>query len=51
MQAEGSDKIEGMLMEYIENARVLGRVDSFSSDEYHKWADQIRGAVEHVHEK
>ena len=51
VQAEGSDKIDGMLMDYIENARVLGHVDSVSSDEYDKWTGQISGAIKYLHEK
>ena len=51
VQAEGSDKIEGMLVEYVENARVLGHVDSVSSDEYDIWTCQIIRAIQYLHEK
>jgi len=51
VQAKNSGKIEGMLIDYIENARVLGHVDSVSSHEYDKWTGQIGGAIKYLHGK
>ena len=50
-EAEGSEKIEGMLIDYVENARVLRDIDILSTDECQKWAGQIRGAIEYLHDK
>ena len=42
-------KVEGMIIEYVPNARSLRNVDFISSDQYDKWASQIRDAIAYLH--
>ena len=44
-------KIEGMLTEYIENARSLRKMDRISRDDYEKWTSQIKEAIEYLHQR
>jgi tRNA A-37 threonylcarbamoyl transferase component Bud32 len=44
-------KIEGMLIEYIENARSLRDITSVSAQEYDRWIGQIKDAVEYLHQR
>jgi len=44
-------KVEGMLIEYIENALSLRDIEFISANECDKWADQIRDAIEYLHDK
>jgi serine/threonine protein kinase len=43
--------IEGMLLEYIANARVLSDVESLSQDECNRWSKEIRNGLEYLHAK
>ena len=51
VEAEDSDKIEGMLIDYVDNARVLRDIDILSTDECQKLAGQIKEAIEYLHDK
>jgi serine/threonine protein kinase len=51
VEAEGSEKIEGMLTEYISKGRVLRDIDVLSVDEFKRWTQQIQEAVAYIHEK
>jgi tRNA A-37 threonylcarbamoyl transferase component Bud32 len=44
-------KIEGMLIEYIENARKLRDITSISAEECERWTSQIKEAVEYLHQR
>lgn len=48
--ADQKGKIEGMLIDYVENARSLWDIEFISADECNKWADQMRAAIEYLHE-
>ena len=42
-------KVEGMLIEYIPNAKSLRDLDSVTSDEFDKWSAQIQDAIAYLH--
>ena len=42
-------KVEGMILEYIPDAKTLRSIDSISLDEFEKWAAQIQGAIAYLH--
>jgi tRNA A-37 threonylcarbamoyl transferase component Bud32 len=44
-------KIEGMLLDYIENAKSIRNIGSITCVECEKWTGQIRGAIEYLHRK
>ena len=48
VKADGSDKIEGMLINYVEGARGLRDVNVISLDECEKWSSQV---IEYLHGK
>ena len=43
--------IEGMLLEYIANARVLSDVELLSQDECNRWSKEIRNGLEYLQAK
>jgi tRNA A-37 threonylcarbamoyl transferase component Bud32 len=45
------DKVEGMLIEYVENAQSLRDLPSISAEECERWTSQITDAVEYLHQK
>jgi len=45
--ASQEDKVEGMVIEYIDNSKSLGTV-SISQAECDKWTPQIRSAIEYL---
>lgn len=45
------DRVEAMLMEYVENAKPLSGLGSISRDEFGKWTQQMREAISYLHEK
>src|SRR5437667_7981059 len=47
--ADQKGKVQGMLIDYIENARSLRDIEFISADECDKWAAQIRDAIEYLH--
>jgi serine/threonine protein kinase len=49
--ADQKGKIQGMLIDFVENARCLRDIEFISSDECDKWAGQMRDAIEYLHEK
>ena len=48
---DGDDKVEGMLLDYIANARELSDVESLSRDQYARWTTQIHDAITYLHSK
>lgn len=44
-------KIEGMITSYIGQGRSLCDIETVSREEYTRWADQIRSAIEYLHGK
>ena len=49
--ANQKGKVQGMLIDYVENARSLRDIELISADECDKWADQMRDAIEYLHAK
>ena len=49
--ADQKGKVQGMLIDYIENARSLRDIEFITADECDKWAAQIRDAIEYLHAK
>ena len=45
------EKVEGMLIEYIDHAQTLRNVESISPDDFEKWTTQVRNAVDYLHNK
>src|SRR5947207_2316400 len=45
------DKVEGMLIEYVENAQSLRDLPSISAEECERWTSQTTDAVEYLHQK
>ena len=45
------EKIEGMVIEYVENARSLRYVECISVVQCEKWGRQIRDAIEYLHRR
>ena len=43
-------KVESMLLEYVDNARSLKDVDSVSSDECARWSVELRSAILYLHQ-
>ena len=43
------DMVEAMLLEYISNAQPLSKVESLVSDQYTRWTEQIRDAIQYLH--
>lgn len=44
------DKVQGMLIDYVEHARSLRDIKSIDDNETEKWAGQIINAIDHLHE-
>jgi hypothetical protein len=44
-------KVDGMLTDWIENARRVSEMDRASIYEAANWFDQIKNAVNYLHEK
>ena len=42
-------KVEGMLIDYVENGRSLQNMDTFSRKECESWTTQIHDAIEYLH--
>lgn len=51
VEAEESERIEGMLIDWVQNARILRDIIFVSINECEKWAGQIREAIEYLHDK
>ena len=49
--ANQKGKLQGMLLDYIENARSLQAVEFISPHDCDKWTNQIRDAIEYLHGK
>lgn len=45
------DKVEGILIDYIENARSLRNITSISAEEFARWTGQIMDAIDYLHQK
>jgi serine/threonine protein kinase len=45
------DKVESMVIEYVQNARSLSDIPSISSELCDKWTAQITHALEYLHER
>ena len=45
------ERVEEMLIEYIDNAQTLRNVEYISPDDFEKWMTQIRNAVDYLHNK
>ena len=43
------DKVEGMLIEYIDNAKSLAKMESFSIVERERWSKQMEQAIHYLH--
>lgn len=43
------DRVEGMITDYVDEARPLREVHSLSSYEFEKWSNQIREAIAYLH--
>ena len=41
--------VEAMLLEYISDAQPLSKVESLVSDQYTRWTEQIRDAIQYLH--
>jgi serine/threonine protein kinase len=48
---DGDDRVEGMLLDYVANARELGKLESLSGDQYAQWSTQIHDAITYLHNK
>ena len=48
---DAEDKVEAMLIEYVENAKLLSSLESISNDELDKWTHQMREAISYLHKK
>jgi serine/threonine protein kinase len=45
------DKVEGMVIEYIDNAKSLEDVDCITMAQCERWTREIRSAIEYLHGK
>jgi serine/threonine protein kinase len=43
------DMVEAMLLEYISDAQPLSKAESLVSDQYTRWTEQIRDAIQYLH--
>ena len=48
---DADDRVEAMLIEYVENAKLLSGLESISRDELDKWTLQMREAISYLHKK
>ena len=51
VEAPESDKVEGILLHFVDDARVIRNVEQLSATDCEKWTVQITGAVRYLHEK
>lgn len=47
--ADPPDKVEGMLIDYVEHARSLKEIKPMDGNETEKWEGQIRDAINYLH--
>ena len=47
--ADEKDKVEGMIIEYIRNAKSLRDAEFITSVECERWTGQIQDAIEYLH--
>jgi serine/threonine protein kinase len=47
---DDKDKVEGMIIDYINDARSLRNVDSISNEECDRWGEQMRDAIAYLHQ-
>ena len=47
--ADQKDKVEGIVIEYIENAKSIRDAESITPIECERWSRQIRAAIEYLH--
>jgi serine/threonine protein kinase len=48
---DNDGKVEGMVVDYVENARTLRNIETISACQFEKWERQIREAIEYLHSK
>ena len=48
---DAEDRVEAMLIEYVENAKLLSSLESISKDKLDKWTHQMREAISYLHKK
>jgi len=51
LEVNPEEKVEGMIIDYIENGRSLSDIPSISSEQCDKWTEQIKHAIEYLHQK
>lgn len=51
LEVNEEEKVEGMVIDYIENARSLRDISSISAELCDKWTGQIKHAIEYLHHK
>ena len=51
LEVNEDGKVEGMVIDYIKNARSLKNIRSISAEQCDKWTGQIKQAIDHLHQK
>ena len=44
------EKVESVLLEYVNNAQSLRDIDSLSVDDFDKWTRELRSAISYMHQ-
>lgn len=42
--------VEGMLIDYVENAKSVRMMETFSREECESWSNQIHDAIKYIHQ-
>jgi serine/threonine protein kinase len=50
VMVDGDGRVEGMIIDWVENARLLRDLKSISAEECERWTRQIRDAIMYLHE-